>query len=70
MTVKEIIEQAEAEVAELQAKVNAPNVIVCSHVICEECAKKVIENAKEVDLLFIQLQEKTQLINDLKSTQQ
>jgi hypothetical protein len=70
MTVNEIIEQAEKEVADLQAKINAPSVVICEHVICEDCARKVIENQKEVELLFIQLQEKTQLINDLKSTLQ
>ncbi len=67
MTIQEIIEKTEQEIAQIQEKLNSRQPVACTHSLCPDCATKAIQEDKEAELIFTQLNEKIQLINDLKS---
>lgn len=67
MTINEIIEKTEQDIADIQFKLNSRQPVTCPHQLCPECAVKSVQEDKEAELIFEQLNEKIQLINDLKS---
>lgn len=65
-TINELKYKRESDMNEFNSLVNSP----CSHIICDECARKYVENEIRRWILSTKITEMDSLINQLENANQ
>ena len=67
MTKTQIINKLNTDIESLQEEYDSLVDVICTHVICPECAEKNKEIAKQRELLAVKINERSEILEIIKT---